>query len=469
MNRYLKAAATFLTVGCLLSPLMADQSQLQPVINAHDEVLPLDWPLLHVGTAEYAEGPTGVTVFYFQRKVLVAMDVLGGSPSSVNSSYLDLGYDEPELDAVVFAGGSWYGLEAVTAVSSALKDDHLRDGNAFGNPPNIALSVGSIIFDFGSRRLNEIYPDKRLAEAAFRAAQPGFFPLGAHGAGRMAKFGYFFGCNAFSGQGGAQRSVGALKIAAFAVVNAYGVITDRNGRVAACYPQASWPEDLHTADLMENFPASKDQQWKPPPRTAEAKKTNTTVSLVVVNQKLTPPELKRLAVQVHTSMSRAIQPFATLYDGDVLYAVSTAEVEQTELSGPELGVVASEVMWDAILAAVPQQPRFPERTETTEQAAIQNPAPALGTADTFQGEYRFSDIASLEITSSAGKWFARASGAVTVFGINKDQPVELQAVSAKEFTVPDRYPLILRFDGPDQLLLNPGHWQQLGKRVSVDG
>ena len=139
----------------------------------------LDWPLLRVGTAEYEEGPTGVTVFYFQQKVLVAMDVLGGSPSSVNSSYLDLGYDEPELDAVVFAGGSWYGLEAVTAVSSALKDDHLRDGNAFGNPPNIALSVGSIIFDFGSRRLNEIYPDKRLAEAAFRAAQPGFFPLGA--------------------------------------------------------------------------------------------------------------------------------------------------------------------------------------------------------------------------------------------------------------------------------------------------
>ncbi len=469
MTRYLKAALILLMVNCLVPPLLADQSQLQPVINAHDEVLQLDWPVLRVGTAEYEEGPTGVTVFYFQKKVLVAMDVLGGSPSSVNSSYVDLGYDEPELDAVVFAGGSWYGLEAVTAISSALKDDHLRDGNAFGNPPNIALSVGSIIFDFGSRRLNEIYPDKRLAEAAFRAAQPGFFPLGAHGAGRMAKFGYFFGCNAFSGQGGAQRSIGALKVAAFAVVNAYGVVTDRDGRVAACYPQAGWPEDLHTADLMENFPASKDPQWKSPPRTAEGKKTNTTVSLVVVNQKLTPPELKRLAVQVHTSMSRAIQPFATLYDGDVLYAVSTAELEQAELPGPELGVVASEVMWDAILAAVPQQPGFPEHTETTEQAAIQTPAHALGTADTFQGEYRFSEMASLEITSSAGKWFARASGEVPVFAIGKDQPVELRAVSATEFTVPGRYPLVLRFDAPGQLLINPGHWQQLGTRVSRGG
>ena len=37
--------------------------------------------------------------------------------------------------------------------------------------------------------------------------------------------------------------------------------------------------------------------------TAEGKKTNTTVSLVVVNQKLTPAELKRLAVQVHIGNS----------------------------------------------------------------------------------------------------------------------------------------------------------------------
>jgi len=460
MTRYLKAAMIFVMVNCLFPPLRADQSQLQPVINAHEEVLQLDWPLLRVGTAEYEEGPTGVTVFYFQKKVLVAMDVVGGSPSSVNASYLELGYDYPELDAVVFAGGSWYGLEAVTAVSSALKDDHLRDGNAFGDPPNIALSVGSIIFDFGARRLNEIYPDKRLAQAAFRAAQPGFFPQGAHGAGRMAKFGGFFGCNAFSGQGGAQRSVGALKVAAFAVVNAYGVVTDRDGRVAACFGQAGWPQDLRTSDLLENFPASKDPQWKPSTQPTEGKRANTTVSLVVVNQKLTAVELKRLAVQVHTSMSRAIQPFATLYDGDALYAVSTAELEQAELTGPELGVLASEVMWDAILAAVPEQPRVPAPTATAVQA--------FAGGKEFQGEYSFSEMASLEVTATEGKWFARASGKVPVFSIGKDHAVELQASSENEFTVPGRYPLVLRFDSPGQLVLNPGHWQQLGTRVSEE-
>ncbi len=36
--------------------------------------LQFDWPLLRIGTAEYAEGPTGATVFHFQRPVLAAVD-----------------------------------------------------------------------------------------------------------------------------------------------------------------------------------------------------------------------------------------------------------------------------------------------------------------------------------------------------------------------------------------------------------
>jgi L-aminopeptidase/D-esterase-like protein len=39
-----------------------------------------------------------------------------------------------------------------------------------------------------------------------------------------------------------------------------------------------------------------------------------------------PADLQRLAVQVHTSMARAIQPFSTYNDGDTLFAVSTQEV-----------------------------------------------------------------------------------------------------------------------------------------------
>ena len=73
-----------------------------------------------------------------------------------------------------------------------------------------------------------------------------------------------------------------------------------------------------------------------------------TISLLVTNQELAFSDLERLAIQVHTSMARAIQPFATTNDGDVLYAATTGEVENPELSVTDLGVIAAEVAWDAI-------------------------------------------------------------------------------------------------------------------------
>jgi L-aminopeptidase/D-esterase-like protein len=52
-------------------------------------------------------------------------------------------------------------------------------------------------------------------------------------------------------------------------------------------------------------------------------------------------------------MARAIQPFHTEKDGDVLYAVTTGEVENTKLEFEELASYAAELAWDAVLSAVP--------------------------------------------------------------------------------------------------------------------
>ena len=67
-------------------------------------------------------------------------------------------------------------------------------------------------------------------------------------------------------------------------------------------------------------------------------------------QRLTRRELRQLGVQVHGSLGRAIQPFHALVDGDVLYTVSTAEVVNEELTSVSLGVLASELAWDAVLS-----------------------------------------------------------------------------------------------------------------------
>jgi len=430
----------------------ADQSGLTPVLNAGEQTLRFDWPAVRIGTAEYEEGPTGVTVIHFPQRALAAVDVRGGGPGTVNTDYLRLGYDTPELDAVVFSGGSWYGLESITAVGTALKDDGIRNGDW----TNLALSVGAIIYDLGERRLNEIYPDKRLAQAALRADRPGIFPLGAHGAGRFAKTGGLFGCNAFSGQGAAFREIGEVKIAAFVVVNALGVVTRRDGRVAACYPDARWSKDLRTADLLAAYPESR-KPGATIPSNNEGKR-NTTVSLIVTNQKLAPAQLQRLATHVHSSMSRAITPFATEFDGDVLYAVSTGELDGAKSTAAlpplDLDVTGAELMWDAILASVPHQPGFAHPSGHAKLTADQ--------LEAYTGQYSFSSFAGLRITVAQDKLFAQATGPRPVYGIGLAAPIELQPLSGTDFTVPGRYPLVLHFEPSGRLVINPGDWAQIG-------
>lgn len=456
MHRRSRRGLVIALAAGLAGAALADQSTLQPVVaEPGSDALRFEWPALRIGVAEYDEGPTGATVIHFGHRSYGAVDVRGGGPGTVNTDYLRLGYDAGELDAVVFSGGSWYGLEATTAVASALKDDGVRSGDW----DNLALAVGAIIYDFGPRRLNEVYPDKRLAQAALRAARPGAFPLGARGAGRFARTGALFGCNAYSGQGAAFRQIGELKIAAFVVVNALGVVTTRDGRVAACYRDAGWPADLRTADLLAHYPASS----RPGARVGAAPpqdSRNTTVSLIVTNQKLAPAELQRLATHVHSSMSRAIQPFATESDGDVLYAVSTAEwtptSEKPGWASVALDIVAAEVMWDAILASVPPQP--PVRPAGTRAHR------GAGAPERFAGDYAFSPQVALRVTAAGGALQAQAIGERDVYAIGRGAPTVLRPAGGDAYTVPGRYPLVLEFRPPDTLVINPGHWQQVATR-----
>jgi 6-aminohexanoate-oligomer endohydrolase len=122
-------------------------------------------------------------------------------------------------------------------------------------------------------------------------------------------------------------------------VHAFGAIVDREGKVVRGHYD---PERGTRTPLVEGLAAQLPQ----------GAPGNTTLTLVVTNQRLSRRELRQLGVQVHASLARAIQPFHALVDGDVLYVVSTAEVENEELTSMSLGVVASELAWDAVLSCV---------------------------------------------------------------------------------------------------------------------
>ena len=139
----------------------------------------------------------------------------GGAPGTTNTDWLQLGYEGPGLDAICFAGGSWYGLEAASGVRAELLAT--KEKNPFEGVANVA---GAIVYDFPGRT-NTIYADKELGRSALRAAQPNRFPLGARGAGRFVTVGKYVGREFREQAGQAARSVGgATKIAVFTVVNA---------------------------------------------------------------------------------------------------------------------------------------------------------------------------------------------------------------------------------------------------------
>lgn len=435
----------------LLVALTAPQSMpAKPSLPADGPTLRFEFPGVRIGVAEYEEGPTGATVFYFPEPVSVAVDVRGGAPGTINSDALRLSYDEPFVDAITFAGGSSYGLSVATGVAEALRDRRSDPGAL----ANIATVAGAIIFDLGPRRFTTITPDGALGRAALEAAQPGMFPLGATGAGRFATQGGFFDARTYSGQGGAVRQSGPTKVAVFTVVNALGHVVDRQGRVVRC----AGPSPDECGTIQSRIQAKLDKLAPAAGARSSAPSGNTTLTLVLTNQKLPVWALRRLATQVHMSMGRAIQPYATPADGDVLFAATTAAVDNPALSGENLGLLASEAAWDAVLASVPRlDPPMPKGS-----------APSQAALHAFAGTYEFAPGMNVTIEQEGERLWARGPSRANLY-LPAEGRVALEPTGPADFRIAAPRGDRIRFERAGKrvtgLTINPGHWPVSARRL----
>ena len=128
-------------------------------------------------------------------------------------------------------------------------------------------------------------------------------------------------------------------------MNALGVVVDRSGAVVRGLKDTSTGRRVHPREVLV-------RQHREGAIDAPAPGGNTTVTAVIINRKMDRTVLTQLARQVHASMARAIQPFHTIRDGDVLFALTTEEVEAGRMDDFELAEIASEIAWDAVLNAV---------------------------------------------------------------------------------------------------------------------
>src|SRR2546426_1972015 len=220
-----------------------------------------------------------------------------------------------QVDAILLTGGSAYGLGAADGVVRWLRER----GRGFPVGPAGVVSIvpTAVIFDF------DLAPGSKAdrwptADDAYRACAAAGSDIaeGTVGAGTGATVGKVLGPRrAMKGGVGtwASRGEGDVVVGALVVLNAVGNILDGAGRVLA---GARGP-DGEFADALAYLAAGGAPFGATP---------NTTLAVVATNAALDRVGLENLAHAAGDALARRIVPYGTAFDGDVVFAVSTAAV-----------------------------------------------------------------------------------------------------------------------------------------------
>jgi len=311
----------------------------------------LDVAGLTVGQAENVDVKTGVTVVLPDERAVCAVDVRGGGPGTRETDALAAHTLVDAVDAVVLSGGSSYGLAAADGVAAAL--GARGRGFALMDLPGVPKSPvvpSAILYDLangGNKAWGENPPYRDLGTQALKAAGEALRE-GAAGAGFGARAGQLAG-----GTGSASYvTQDGMTVAALVCVNSFGSV-----RVPGSEAYWAWPFEVEG-----EFGGARPSLDGPAPGEdwGEAKlnpgpRENTTIALIATDVALTPPQAQRLAIMAQDGFARAIRPVHTPFDGDVVFALSTARQalpEPADLVLARLGSLAADCLARAIARGV---------------------------------------------------------------------------------------------------------------------
>lgn len=300
-----------------------------------------------VGNSEDRNAMTGVTVFYFPEKAVAAVSILGGGPASRETGLADPERNVCGLDALVFAGGSSFGLEASHGVMQCLEEHGIGYDTGVAKVP---LVCQSDIYDLSFGR-PDVRPDKAMGYAACMDAMAGNHPLsGSTGAGTGATVGKPKGMHRAqkSGIGYSAARLGDLEIGVAAVVNSLGDVffdgrkiagmtdEDRNGFMDASRALL----EMHVSNLFTG---------------------NTTLVALFTNGDFNVSDLKKIANVASAGMARSIRPVFTMVDGDTVYAVSVGRRKvkaDVNVAGEMAAGLVEKAVRDAVLSSVMDESEF---------------------------------------------------------------------------------------------------------------
>lgn len=299
---------------------------------------------IRVGQSQNVEALTGVTVVLAPASGAVGgVSVRGAAPGTRETDLLKPGNLVENAHAVVLAGGSAYGLAAADGVMQYL--EHIGVGLEMSGM-RVPIVPAAVLYDLGVGD-GSVRPDAAMGYSACMSAGKGM-SQGRVGAGTGATVGKLVvgGKPQQSGLGSASITLPeGVTVGAVAAVNAVGdVYHPVTGECIAC---ASLEDGTRVpADgLLTGQHAARQTLHIPAPG------TNTTISVVAVDCKLTKEQCNRLADIAHDGYARTIRPVHTQMDGDTVFALATGRVNN-DVNFIKLCAAASEVMARAIANAI---------------------------------------------------------------------------------------------------------------------
>ena len=216
------------------------------------------------------------------------------------------------VDAILFSGGSAYGLDAAAGVMRWMEER----GRGFGVGAGVVPIVpAAVIFDLAPLGRFDARPTAAMAYDACEAATADVVE-GSVGAGTGATVGKAMGpAGAMKGGVGCgAASAGDLEVRAIAVVNALGDVRDDAGRIVAGARDATGTWIDSAAWLARGVAEST--------RFETLAGRNTTLCVVATNARLDVAALQALARAASAALYRRITPVGTPFDGDVVFTTS---------------------------------------------------------------------------------------------------------------------------------------------------
>ena len=295
---------------------------------------------IRVGHATDHRALTGCTVILCEQGAVAGVDIRGSASGTEEFTVLEPGHVTETIHAVVLAGGSAFGLEAASGVRRYLA----RQGIGFTLGGAVVPIVPcAILFDLAIGS-SDVWPTREMGEAAAAAATTDAVQEGSVGAGTGATVGKAFGMGRAmkGGIGSATVSLGGVsgaRLAALAAVNALGdVIAPNPGHILAGARTA--PHSMEFADtarhMLDGFALPESRN-------------NTTLVVVATNARLTKVQARKLAQLAQIGLARTIRPVHTMYDGDLVMALSMGD-RAANLDA--LGVAAAAAVEESILRSV---------------------------------------------------------------------------------------------------------------------